>query len=1216
MASPGASIIVAPTPAFFFANSKIGDLLVRGYNGGVSQKILLGTTSNNDATLSICPSNITSYNATFSLSNDLGEAVLATAACNLGINTLAPTAVLDVNGNAAIQSDTFIRGKTSLSNTLGVTEDGTFEKDVWIKGTLHCLMPLGDLTLCNLKVTGPTTLGGLVSMCNSANIASNLNVLGATTLSNDLLVYGRTTLSNTASITSNLTVLGATALSNDLAVYGISTLSNALFVSSNVTVLGAAALSNTLDVYGAATLSNSATLASTLLVAGASTLSNALTVYGTTTLSNAVFASSNLSVEGATMLSNALAVYGPTALSNAATLSSTLLVAGVSTLSNDLTVYGKTTLSNTAVISSNLSVQGAAMLSNTLEVFGASTLSNALTVYGPTTLSNAAVLSATLAVAGAVTLSNDLLVYGHTILSNTAAISSNLSVQGATMLSNTLDVYGDVTLSNAATTLYGKLTASNDATFANNLTVLGSLNVETISFAYSNVTIYTSEEIRSNLTVLGTTTLSNLVTTYAPVEMYCPAPKITMSNDTGASTLASIGSNLGVNLATPAFTLDVNGDINFSGKIYQNGAIFSGWNSNAFGNYINSNAAFQGQATAADVLLLYSASNTFGSNLAFSMSNGSGKASFYSVGSNLGLGVAAPVATLDIAGDLKASSAVFAGPVAGASNPITFFADKRTAAGTVAAGVTGDAVTTGAAWSEALFADSVGVLSRVALVGSAAGVQTVAKAYDGLGLASAVVPGGAFSSNTWAVPNWDPFLSLPTGDALTSNLLATGSMLVRGSTWVDGSFETNQANVKTLKVTNGTQAFEGATLGAVNAVTDFFLPLPTSNLVLDAMSGDSGFSNVHATGTTFVNGGLKTNSGLTVDGDALMSTVRIDGLRGSKNFYTNATLATGGPAAALSARPWAASNAGVVYHSLQITGDSSAEGSLAVRDHGFFGGVVFIGSNVNAATPFAIGASNNGLVPSLSNVVLDCRGDVALENSLYVRERVLIDTQLGVGTQAPSYPVDVQNSTNGVSINCAAKVTASEFAVYSDRRIKTDILYSDVDEQLAAINRLAVCTFAYLDPTDKGRGVKVGFIAQEVEAVLPGCVVPVHEFIPNLMTEAAVVRRVDQFTVEIDASGLPDGALATLGATEAVKVRADGVNIIGAFELDAETGAPLLRLQRELAPETDSVFLVGTKIDDFKTLNYEQMNTIAIGAIQAQSKRIEALERALAALAA
>jgi hypothetical protein len=173
-----------------------------------------------------------------------------------------------------------------------------------------------------------------------------------------------------------------------------------------------------------------------------------------------------------------------------------------------------------------------------------------------------------------------------------------------------------------------------------------------------------------------------------------------------------------------------------------------------------------------------------------------------------------------------------------------------------------------------------------------------------------------------------------------------------------------------------------------------------------------------------------------------------------------------------------------------------------------------------------------------------------------------------------------------------------------------------VDEQLAAINRLAVCTFAYLDPADKGRGVKVGFIAQEVEQVLPGCVVPVHEFIPNLMTEVAVVRRVDQFTVEIDASGLPDGALATLGATEAVKVRADGVNIIGAFELDAETGAPLLRLQRELAPETDSVFLVGTKIDDFKTLNYEQMNTIAIGAIQAQSKRIEALERALAALAA
>jgi hypothetical protein len=57
-----------------------------------------------------------------------------------------------------------------------------------------------------------------------------------------------------------------------------------------------------------------------------------------------------------------------------------------------------------------------------------------------------------------------------------------------------------------------------------------------------------------------------------------------------------------------------------------------------------------------------------------------------------------------------------------------------------------------------------------------------------------------------------------------------------------------------------------------------------------------------------------------------------------------------------------------------------------------------------------------------------------------------------------------------------------------------------------------------------------------------------------------------------------------------------------------------LLLDGAVAVGDADIFVVGTKVSDFKMLNHEQLNSVAIGAIKAQQRRIASLESAVASI--
>jgi hypothetical protein len=227
-------------------------------------------------------------------------------------------------------------GNVAIRNDLGVGNDLTVNRNVYLNTTSGATVNNGPLTVANAS---PTALSGTLNVTGATNLASTLNTEGATTLRSTLGVTGATNLLSTlntegaTTLRSTLGVTGATNLLNTLNTEGATTLRSTLGVT------GATSLQNTLGVSGPTTLG------STLGVAGATSLASTLNTMGATTLR------SSLGVDGPTNLGNTLNTVGAT------TLRSTLGVTGASTLGSTLTVAGATTLNNSLAANGQVTIR-------------------------------------------------------------------------------------------------------------------------------------------------------------------------------------------------------------------------------------------------------------------------------------------------------------------------------------------------------------------------------------------------------------------------------------------------------------------------------------------------------------------------------------------------------------------------------------------------------------------------------------------------------------------------------------------------------------------------------------------------------------------------------------------------------------------------------------------------------------------------------------------
>jgi hypothetical protein len=296
------------------------------------------------------------------------------------------------------------------------------------------------------------------------------------------------------------------------------------------------------------------------------------------------------------------------------------------------------------------------------------------------------------------------------------------------------------------------------------------------------------------------------------------------------------------------------------------------------------------------------------------------------------------------------------------------------------------------------------------------------------------------------------------------------------------------------------------------------------------------------------------------------------------------------------ANPSSASTAGLAFGWNKSGGDGDSH--------------ILYGSGVGGAPRLVLGSWNGSSV----GPVLTLRGG-------YV----------GIGTESPRCPLEVstsagfnlggygylgrggtgvfnENQNDAYSIYAQQRIAAAEFNAYSDRRIKDVIGASDTGKDLATIQKLSVTDYRMVDKVAEGSAARKGFIAQEVEKIIPEAVTQRTDFVPDIYATATAV----QF------NGANKSLTVTLPKAHGLKV-GDRVRIVADdAKLDLKVTAIPAATQfvaGNCEKAAKQVFVLGKEVADFRILNYDRIFTTGIGAIQELAHQVEQLKKSEARIA-
>ena len=290
-------------------------------------------------------------------------------------------------------------------------------------------------------------------------------------------------------------------------------------------------------------------------------------------------------------------------------------------------------------------------------------------------------------------------------------------------------------------------------------------------------------------------------------------------------------------------------------------------------------------------------------------------------------------------------------------------------------------------------------------------------------------------------------------------------------------------------------------------------------------------------------------------------------------------------------------------------------------------GKVGIGTN-DPKIQLAVGDSYTGLQQ---------QGDGELAVYTNHSERIRIDSsgRVGIGTTEPLAPLHVNgyfgvtaywddylnylgvhNDPNSglreaVSILASNVIGAPVLRAYhvntaSDRRIKKVLSRSNGESDLELVNQLTVMNYQYIDVITNGDAIRKGFTAQEVEKLYPGSVTNASEFVPDvyeLSDKTIYSEATSQLSICLKkAHHLEEGDEVRL-------IGKNGPKEVKVVKMVSDTEFIVANWDKEDLYENGQLFVYGKKVNDFKTVNYQELSVIGISATQELHKRLEAQEK-------
>jgi hypothetical protein len=226
---------------------------------------------------------------------------------------------------------------------------------------------------------------------------------------------------------------------------------------------------------------------------------------------------------------------------------------------------------------------------------------------------------------------------------------------------------------------------------------------------------------------------------------------------------------------------------------------------------------------------------------------------------------------------------------------------------------------------------------------------------------------------------------------------------------------------------------------------------------------------------------------------------------------------------------------------------------------------------------------------------------------------------------------------NEISVKINGRIWATNLLISSDSRIKEDIQDINDDSALQSILAIEPKTYKYVDKVIRGHNRVYGFIAQQIREVIPEAVSIQASYIPNIMLLAdydnnvitlpllpnliiksgdkikcydkdnnEVFMEVVEEVVEEVIIPLNSSNVFT-EVVEEVIIPLNSSNVFAEVveEVVEERSVLRFRIKPLETPYTDNkIFVYGTEIDDFHTLNKDYIFTLNVCATQELHRRI------------
>lgn len=297
---------------------------------------------------------------------------------------------------------------------------------------------------------------------------------------------------------------------------------------------------------------------------------------------------------------------------------------------------------------------------------------------------------------------------------------------------------------------------------------------------------------------------------------------------------------------------------------------------------------------------------------------------------------------------------------------------------------------------------------------------------------------------------------------------------------------------------------------------------------------------------------------------------------------------------------------------LNVSGTATMSGNQAINGNLTVGGTTnmsgeLVMNNTNIVLNGSLTSSANSSIWVLKP--LEIFGSINYSQPLHNgndnnRYSFVKQHEINDNTIRDNYPEDANISTG---LKVANSVVAKGFFAVSDRRIKKDFTQVSTAESLSKLLRFRVTDYRFVDEIASGRGLKTGFVAQEVEEIEPQAVSKSTGFLPSIYAAPAKIQ-VENGQITLSMAKAHD-----LKTGDRVRIFEGAEQHDLTVEAATETNFTVANWKNE-APE--AAFVFGKEVPDFRAVDYDHIFTMNVAATQELARRLEILENENAALRA